>query len=77
MILLTGQAEVDVLGGLASCSITISVGLGLEFTLPPANPEPVTAIGTASVAVHLSICWVISIDWSGSWSFSHQFLIPA
>jgi hypothetical protein len=77
MILLTGQAEIDVLGGLASCSITISVGLGLEFSLPPSNPEEVTAIGTASVAVHLSICWIISIDWSGSWSFSHQFSVPA
>ncbi|HZT33122.1 MAG TPA: hypothetical protein VFA33_24760 [Bryobacteraceae bacterium] len=76
LLLLTGQAQVDVLGGLASCSITISVGLGLEFALPPSNPEPVTALGTASVAIHLSICWIISIDWSGSWSFSHQFSVP-
>jgi len=76
MVLLTGQAQIDVLGGLASCSISISVGLGLEFPLTLSNPEPVTAIGTASVAVHLSICWVVSIDWSGSWSFSHQFSIP-
>ena len=77
MVLLTGQAQIDILGGLASCSITITVGLGLEFALPPMNPEPVTAIGTASVAVHLSICWIISINWSGSWSFSHQFSVPA
>jgi hypothetical protein len=77
MILLTGQAEVDVLGGLASASITISVGLGLQFPLALTNPLPVTAIGTAGVAIHLSICWVISIDWSGSWSFSHTFSIPA
>lgn len=76
MILLTGQAQIDVLGGLASCSITISVGLGLEFPLALSNPEDVTAIGTASVAVHLSICWIISIDWQGSWSFSHEFSVP-
>ena len=76
LLLLTGQAQVSVLGGLASASITLTCGLGLEFLLPPANPEPVTAIGTASVAIHISICWVISIDFSGSWSFSHQFSIP-
>ena len=77
MILLTGQAEVDVLGGLASASITISVGLGLEFPTVVSDPLPVTALGTASVGIHLSICWVISIDWTGSWSFSHTFSIPA
>jgi len=80
MVLLTGQAEIDILGGLASCSITITVGLGLEFpTSLPAPPADyaVTALGTASVAVHLSICWIISINWSGNWTFSHQFSVPA
>jgi len=27
------------------------------------------------VAIHISICWVISIDFSGSWTFSHTFEI--
>ena len=75
MLLLTGQAQVDVCGGLASASISLSCGLGLEFplSLPPSGSYDVTAIGTASVAIHISICWVISIDFSGSWSFSHTF----
>ena len=76
LLLLTGQAQVTVLGGLAAASLALSCGLGLEFPLTPSNPLPVGAIGTASVAIHLSICWVISIDWSGSWSFSHTFEIP-
>jgi hypothetical protein len=78
MLLLTGQAQVSVLGGVASAAITMSCGLGLEFEVPPPQgPEQVTAIGTASVGINISICWVVSIDWSGSWSFSHQFELPA
>jgi hypothetical protein len=76
LLLLTGQAQVTVLGGLAAASLALSCGLGLEFPLTPSNPLPVVAIGTASVAIHLSICWVISINWSGNWSFSHTFEIP-
>ena len=77
LLLLTGQAQVTVLGGLASASISLSCGLGLQFQLPSGGEIPVTAIGTASVAIHISICWVVSIDFSGSWTFSHQFEIPA
>jgi hypothetical protein len=73
LILLTGQAEVDVLGGLASASLSLSCGLGLQFPASFPNPFPVTAIGTASVGIHLSICWVVSIDWTGSWTFTHTF----
>ena len=76
MLLLTGQAQVTVLGGVASASISLSCGLGLAFQPPSGGEIPVTAIGTASVAIHISICWVISIDFSGSWSFSHQFEVP-
>ena len=67
MIVLTGQAQVDVLGGLASASITLTAGLGLSFPIPP---NSVTMIGTASVGIHISICWVININFSGSWTFS-------
>ncbi len=76
LLLLTGQAQVTVLGGVASAAITLSCGLGLEFQLPSGGEIPVTAIGTASVGIHISICWVVSIDFSGSWSFSHQFQVP-
>jgi hypothetical protein len=77
LLLLTGQAQVTVLGGVASAGITMSAGLGLEFESPPPALETVTAIGTVSVGIHLSICWVVSIDWTGGWTFSHDFQVPA
>jgi hypothetical protein len=68
MLLLTGQAQVDVLGGLASASISLTAGLGLSFdaAIPPKN---FSMIGTASVGIHISLCWVININFSGSWTF--------
>ncbi len=69
MLLLTGQASVDVLGGLASASITLTAGLG--FSIDTAN-EDIDLIGTAGVGIHISICWVINISWSGSWTFEKQ-----
>lgn len=69
MLLLTGQAQVSVLGGLASAGITLTAGLG--FTINAANLE-IDLDGTASVGIHISICWVINISWSGSWTFQKQ-----
>jgi len=69
LLLLTGQASVDVLGGLASAAITLTAGLG--FSINTAN-EAINLIGTASVGIHISICWVINISWSGSWTFQKQ-----
>ncbi len=70
LFLLTGQAEVDVLGGLASAALTITAGLGLSFN--PSDLLDVNLIGTASVGIHISICWVINISWSGSWTFQKE-----
>jgi hypothetical protein len=70
LFLLTGQAEVDVLGGLASAAITLTAGLGLSFNL--SNPLDANLIGTAAVGIHISICWVINISWSGSWTFQKE-----
>ena len=70
LFLLTGQAEVDVLGGLASAAITLTAGLGLSFN--PSQPLDVNLIGTAAVGIHISICWVININFSGSWTFQKE-----
>jgi hypothetical protein len=70
MFLLTGQAEVDVLGGLASAAITLTAGLGMSFN--PSDPLDVNLIGTAAVGIHISICWVININFSGSWTFQKE-----
>ena len=37
-----------------------------QFAIPPTD---VNLIGTASVGIHISICWIINIDFSGSWTF--------
>jgi hypothetical protein len=69
MLLLTGQAQVNVLGGLASASITLTAGLGFSIDLGNAD---IDLIGTASVGIHISICWVVNISWSGSWTFEKE-----
>jgi hypothetical protein len=70
LLLLTGQAQVDVLGGLASAAITLTAGLG--FSIDTAPPPDINLIGTASVGIHISICWVVNISWSGSWTFQKE-----
>ena len=86
MAILTGQASVDVLDGLASASITLSAALG--FSLHPIEPpvqlgsptsigpEDITMIASCSVGIHITICWVISIDFDGSWTFSQTITMP-
>ena len=66
-VILTGQASVDVLGGLASASLMLSAALAIV----PALPE-ITFIGSVAVGIHISICWVINIDFDGSWQFSQS-----
>lgn len=84
---LTGQASVDVLDGLASASLTLSAGLGFEVSPLPV-PQitasgleipgvDVTLLATCSVGIHISICWVVSVSWDGSWEFSETFHTPA
>jgi hypothetical protein len=87
MAILTGQASVDVLGGLASASITLSAAVGFSLhpfppnvhLLPPPvtlGPEDITLIASCSVGIHISICWVISINFDGSWTFSQTITAP-
>jgi len=84
MVLLTGNASVDVLDGLASASLTLTAGLGVQVS--PGPPEDllqippdiedfiakttITLSAEVDVAIHLSVCWVVHIDWSGQWAFS-------
>jgi hypothetical protein len=94
MAILSGQASVDVLDGLASASLSLSAGLGFSLNIlpppvqfnpsPPPNatsvtlgPETVTLLASCSVGIHLTICWVISVSWDGSWSFSQSISTPA
>jgi hypothetical protein len=93
MAILSGQASVDVLDGLASASLSLSAALGfglsplvppITFTPPPPSlptsvtlgPETVTLLASCSVGIHLSVCWVVSVSWDGSWSFSQSITSP-
>jgi hypothetical protein len=69
LLLLTGQAQVDVLGGLASAAITLTAGLGFSINVADLD---INLLGTASVGIHISLCWVINISWSGSWTFQKE-----
>jgi hypothetical protein len=68
-LMLTGKAEVDVLGGLASASLTLSATLSIALE-PAASPSQAELAGQVAVGIHISICWVINIDFDGSWGFS-------
>jgi hypothetical protein len=91
MVLLTGQASVDVLDGLASASLTLTAGIGVSIDPLPVPPnvkikilppeidfpsETITMLATVSVGIHLTVCWVASVDWDGSWQFSQSFTTP-
>lgn len=89
--ILAGRASVDVLQGLASATITLAAGLGIipdkKITEPPFLPPsipptdlPSLTIGlVASVAagIHISICWVVDVDFDGYWQFRQDIKTPA
>ena len=84
MVLLTGQASVDVLDGLASASLTLTAGVGVKVSPGPLHdltdipPDPidylkqttVTLMAEVAVGIHLSVCWLVHVDFDGSWPFS-------
>jgi hypothetical protein len=85
MVILTGNASVDVLDGLASVSLTLSAGVGASVSVPPPPPPippptpqqlldvvkntQVTLEAQVAVGIHLSVCWVVHVDWTGFWPF--------
>jgi hypothetical protein len=71
-VTLIGHAEVDVLAGLASVALTLTAGVALHPDFPAGSGLPNAVDFTAMVAVgiHIGICWVVNIDFDGSWQFS-------
>jgi hypothetical protein len=80
--LLTGNAEVDVLDGLASASISLTAGVGLaiDSPAPPLNVDPanwlafaenvtVTVSADVAVGIHISVCWLVHVDADETWRF--------
>jgi hypothetical protein len=64
---LTGNAQVDVLGGVASASLTLSAAIMITVDTMDNDAELAAQV---AVGIHISICWVISISFDGSWGFS-------
>jgi hypothetical protein len=89
MIILNGQASVDVLGGLASASLSLTSAVGVSIdplpvpvpTLAPPGisfpAEDITFIASVSVDIYITIYWVLSVNFDGSWQFSQSVQTPA
>jgi hypothetical protein len=80
-VLLTGTAAVEVLGGVASASITLTAMLGVTVNplpnpLEDVFPETITIVGAVAIGIHISVCWVVDIDFDGAWAFTHTFDVP-
>jgi hypothetical protein len=91
--ILSGRASVDVLQGLASATITLAAGLGFvpppEFFKPPFLPPQllpppdeipeltVTLLASVSVGIHVSVCWVVDVDWDAYWQFRQEITTPS
>jgi hypothetical protein len=69
---LTGNAEVDVLGGLASASLTLSATINVTIEQ---SPHQADLSAQCSVGIHITICWIISISFDGSWGFSETIAL--
>jgi hypothetical protein len=88
VIILNGQASVDVLGGLASASLSLTAAVGVSIdplpipvpTLAPPGiefpAETITFLASVAVGIHISICWVVSVSFEGSWQFSQSIHTP-
>jgi hypothetical protein len=70
---LTGNAQVDVLGGVASASLTLTAAIMITIDTTP--PKEAVLAAQVSVGIHISICWVISVSFDGSWGFSESISI--
>jgi hypothetical protein len=89
--LLTGQANVDVLDGLASVGISLTAGLGLTpEPFPPRLPpiglsgldsyrpfDDIIFLATCAVGIHISVCWLVHVDFDGSWQFTKKIDVPS
>jgi hypothetical protein len=82
MLLLTAEASVDVLDGLASATLSLTAGLGVTpHPFPPrvsiTHPlDSVTLSAAVGVGIHLTVCWLVHVDFDGFWQFSKDIQIP-
>jgi hypothetical protein len=70
--MLTGNAQLDVLGGVASASLTLSAAITVTID---ENAHQADLAAQCAVGIHISICWVINISFDGSWGFSETIAL--
>jgi hypothetical protein len=69
---LTGNAQLDVLGGVASASLTLSAAITVTID---ESAHQADLAAQCAVGIHISICWVINISFDGSWGFSETIAL--
>lgn len=87
-VILSGQASVEVLQGLVGATITLATGFGISRPVGLPSFEDVVAIpkkipsisvdlaASVSVGIHVSVCWVVDVDWDGYWQFRQTLKTP-
>ena len=46
--------------------------------IPSLKPlDTVTLVASAAVGIHISICWLVHVDFDGYWQFSQTIDVPA
>lgn len=73
-VTLTGEAHLDVLGGLASASVTMSAAVHLAIDLVR---ELADVTADVAVGIHVHIAFVVSCDFEGSWAYTEQLDLAA
>ena len=77
LLLLTAQASVDVLDGLASVSLSLTAGVGVTPEPPGVlPPKQITFTAACGVGIHLTVCWLVHVDFDGYWQFSETVDVP-
>ena len=77
--ILVANASVDVLGGLVSASLTMSAALGLvpDFPFPPPPiMTQITLLAAVGVGIHLTVGWLVHVDFDGYWQFTQTLKSP-
>jgi hypothetical protein len=86
-VILSGQASVEVLQGLVGATISLAAGFGIsrptglpdfaDLSIPKSiGPVSVDLAASVAVGIHVSVCWVVDVDWDGYWQFRQTLTMP-
>ena len=70
----------------AGLGLSLSPAVPVPFLLPATASSPeqleipsieITLLASVSVGIHITLCWVLSVSWDGSWQFSQSISTPS